>query len=121
MRHGVFGCDCSRMSSAIYTSYVTEACFSNSTMLRASYLRRALLYTLLLGLSSGTRLNKIVQEYEYRSIQVPVSQFYDNVATADFDGNGAGYPVEYLPAGQLLSENIEVRYIPNYLPVVLTM
>ncbi|KAG8679466.1 hypothetical protein FRC08_016965, partial [Ceratobasidium sp. 394] len=39
--------------------------------------------------------------------QLPVSHLYDNVATEDFDGNRAGYPVEHLPAGQLVNENIQ--------------
>ncbi|KAF8594671.1 glycoside hydrolase [Ceratobasidium sp. AG-I] len=70
-------------------------------------LGRALFYALVLGLSSSALSTKIRQQYEYRSVQVPVSQFYDNVATSDFDGSGASYPVEYLPTGQLISENIE--------------
>ena len=71
-------------------------------------LGRVLLSTLALGLSSSALSTKIRQQYEYRSVQVPVSQFYDNVATTDFDGSGASYPIEYLPTGQLISENIEV-------------
>jgi hypothetical protein len=60
-----------------------------------------------LGLPCNARIH---QQYEYRSIPVPVSQLYDNVATEDFDGSGASYPVEYLPTGQLISENIKVRW-----------
>ncbi|KAG8706494.1 hypothetical protein FRC11_008185, partial [Ceratobasidium sp. 423] len=32
--------------------------------------------------------------------------FYDNVATEDFDGNGAGYAAGLLPVGELKNENI---------------
>ncbi|CAE6405806.1 unnamed protein product [Rhizoctonia solani] len=49
----------------------------------------------------------VQQEYEYRSIPIPVSKFYDNIATEDFDGNGAGYLAEFLPAGELSNENIK--------------
>lgn len=75
-------------------------------MLKSS---RAVLFALVLGLSHSVESTKVRQKYEYLSVPVPVSQFYDNVATADFDGSGASYPVEHLPAGQLLSENIQVR------------
>ncbi|CAE6446498.1 unnamed protein product [Rhizoctonia solani] len=52
-------------------------------------------------------ISKIVgQQYEYRSVQIPVSQFYDNIATEDFDGNKARYAVELLPTGELANENI---------------
>ncbi|QRV99595.1 alpha-L-fucosidase [Ceratobasidium sp. AG-Ba] len=63
-------------------------------MLWRGYLPQALLLlcTLALWLSPTAKSTDIKQEYEYRSIQLPVSQFYDNVATSDFDGNGAGYP-----------------------------
>ncbi|KAG9079738.1 hypothetical protein FRC06_007522, partial [Ceratobasidium sp. 370] len=76
-------------------------------MLWSSYLSRALFSTLVLTLIPGTILSKVQQDYEYRSIQLPVSHLYDNVATEDFDGNGAGYPVEHLPTGQLVNENIQ--------------
>ncbi|KAG8775811.1 hypothetical protein FRC12_001263 [Ceratobasidium sp. 428] len=77
-------------------------------MSRLGYLPQALLllFTLVLWLSPRAKSTNIRQEYKYRSIQLPVSQFYDNVATADFDGSGAGYPIEYLPTRQLVDENI---------------
>ncbi|CAE6364822.1 unnamed protein product [Rhizoctonia solani] len=49
---------------------------------------------------------KIQQEYEYRSAPIPISQFYDNIATEDFDGNGGGYATEFLPTDELKNENI---------------
>ncbi|KAH7325490.1 glycoside hydrolase superfamily [Rhizoctonia solani] len=54
----------------------------------------------------GVISKNIQQEYEYRSVQIPVSQLYDNVATEDFDGNGAGYAAELLPIDELKNENI---------------
>lgn len=72
---------------------------------------RALLCALVLGLSYPAKSTKVRQQYEYHSVPVAVSQFYDNVATADFDGSGASYPIEHLPTGQLLSENVEVSWI----------
>ncbi|CAE6426674.1 unnamed protein product [Rhizoctonia solani] len=54
----------------------------------------------------GVISRNIQQEYEYRSVQIPVSQLYDNVATEDFDGNGAGYAAELLPVDELKNENI---------------
>ncbi|KAG8695553.1 hypothetical protein FRC09_009085 [Ceratobasidium sp. 395] len=78
-------------------------------MSRLGYLPQALLllFTLVLLLSPKAKSTNIRQEYEYRSIQLPVSQLYDNVATADFDGSGAGYPIEYLPTRQLVDENVQ--------------
>ncbi|KAG8737853.1 hypothetical protein FRC10_007585, partial [Ceratobasidium sp. 414] len=76
-------------------------------MLWLSYLPRALPSILVLALIPGIILAKVQQDYEYRSIQLPVSHLYDNVATEDFDGNGAGYPVGHLPTGQLVNENIQ--------------
>ncbi|KAG8795751.1 hypothetical protein FRC12_010192 [Ceratobasidium sp. 428] len=76
-------------------------------MLWLDYLRPVLLCVLALGPSLGVTLAQVHQEYEYRSIYVPVAHLYDNVATDDFDGSGAGYPIEYLPTGQLVDENIQ--------------
>ncbi|GAB1526106.1 hypothetical protein RhiTH_009272 [Rhizoctonia solani] len=56
--------------------------------------------------SLGAKSKFVEQQYEYRSVQIPVSQFYDNTATEDFDGNKAGYAIELLPTGELASENI---------------
>ncbi|KAJ1300816.1 hypothetical protein OPQ81_002456 [Rhizoctonia solani] len=55
---------------------------------------------------AGGFSSSVQQRYEYRSIAVPVSHLYDNIATKDFDGNGAGYVAEFLPVGELRNENI---------------
>ncbi|KAB5589392.1 Alpha-L-fucosidase [Ceratobasidium theobromae] len=71
------------------------------------HLGKVLLGALALGLHCKAYSDNIQQEYEYRSIPVPVSHLYDNVATEDFDGRGASYAVENLPTGQLENENIQ--------------
>jgi len=39
---------------------------------------------------------------------VTIHHHYNNVATKDFDGQGGHYPIELLPMGVLMSENVNV-------------
>lgn len=50
----------------------------------------------------------VLEAFTYRTEPVTVHNLYNNVATKDFDGQGGHYPIELLPTGVLMSENVNV-------------
>ena len=50
----------------------------------------------------------VFEAVTYRAVPVTIHHHYNNVATKDFDGQGGHYPIELLPMGVLMSENVNV-------------
>ena len=55
--------------------------------------------------------NSVTQLYTYVSHPLALERLFDNVATRDFDGQGAYYPGHLLPQGSLKVETVNVRFL----------
>lgn len=51
-----------------------------------------------------------LEAFPYRTDPVTIHNLYNNVATNDFDGQGGHYPIELLPTGVFMSENVNVSW-----------
>jgi hypothetical protein len=54
--------------------------------------------------------NSVTQSYAYVSYPLALERLFDNVATCDFNGQGAYYPGYLLTQRNLKTENIDVRF-----------